>query len=402
MGLTLIERYVLKKSALAVAVATAALIAVLWVVRAVQQVDVLLNKGQGIVAYLKMTTLGVPTLTAAIIPIALLIGLIQTINALNKDSELVVMHASGASRSVLLKPFILLALFVSLIVMNLHLWVAPLSMQTLRTYVTNMRADMVSVVIQEGRFRNVGQGMLFHVASRAPGGVLKGILIHDNRDPKQTFTYLAKEGTVSEIDDRAYLILNGGQIHRQDSKEGGISIIKFNSYAFNLSDLTGGQTVHRQSQMELSTYELFFPDKNDALYKSRPGYFRAELHTRLTGGLYPIMVALMLLTFIGNPTSHRQGQVIVTAAACIAIVSVRGLTVWGEGVLRTNPSITYLIWGVPMAQIAYSSILLATDNNAMPAGLLARLEIFLNRVGLLLEPLRQRFLGERLAVEEPS
>lgn len=400
MGLSLIERYVLKKSALAVVVATAALIAVLWIVRAVQQIDVLLNKGQGIVIYLKMTTLGVPTLTAAIVPIALLIGLIHTINALNKDSELVVMHASGASRAMLFKPFIVLALLISIVVMNLHLWIAPLSMQTLRTYVTNMRADMVSIVIQEGRFRTVGHGMLFHVASRAPGGVLKGIFIHDNRNKKQTLTYLAKEGTVSEIDDRAYLILNSGQIHRRGAKDGNISIIKFNSYAFNLSDFAGGKGGKRHSQMELSTRELLFPDKQAAYYKARPGAYRAELHTRLTGGLYPIMVALMLLTFIGNPSSHRQGQVIVTIAACSAIVGVRGLTVWGEGILRTNPSIIYLVWGVPLTQIVYSSYLLATDKNAIPAGLLTGVENRLHSIGQYLEPLRLRLFGERLTVEK--
>ncbi|MEP1205928.1 MAG: LPS export ABC transporter permease LptF [Rhizobiaceae bacterium] len=402
MGLTLIERYVLKKSAIAVVVATAALIAVLWVVRAVQQVDVVLNKGQGIVTYLKMTTLGVPTLTAAIIPIALLIGLIQTINTLNKDSELVVMHASGASRSVLLKPFIVLALLISLLVMILHIWAAPWSMQTLRNYVTKMRADMVSVIIQEGRFRNVGSGMLFHVASRAPGGVLKGIFIHDNRDPKQSLTYLAKEGTVTEIDDRAYLILNGGQIHRRNEQDGSISIIKFNGYSFNLSDFAGGKKRSHKSQLELSTYDLFFPDKNASYYKARPGYYRAELHTRLTGGLYPIMVALVLLTFIGNPNSHRQGQILITIAACTAIVSLRGLTVWGEGALRTNPSIVYLVWGVPLAQIAYSSYLLATDGNAIPASLMARVEQHLHTIGQRLEPLRLRLLGERMVVEKTA
>ena len=123
MGLALIERYIFKKIFIAVLSALGGLIGVLWVIRAVQQVDVVLNKGQGIFTYLKMTSLGVPTLAAAIAPIALLIGLIQTINALNNDSELVVIHASGASRVSLLKPFLALSLLVTAFVYVLHLWV---------------------------------------------------------------------------------------------------------------------------------------------------------------------------------------------------------------------------------------------------------------------------------------
>lgn len=400
MGLTLIERYVLRKAAIAVIVASSALVAVIWVSRAIQQVDVLLDKGQGIANYLKMTSLGVPTLTAAIIPIALLIGLVQTINTLNKDSEMVVMHASGASRSVLLKPFILLSLFFSLFVATLHLWLAPLSMQTLRFYVSNMRADMVSVVIQEGQFRNVGSGMVFHVAERAPGGVLRGLLIHDNRNREQVYTYLAKEGAVTEIDSRAYLLLKGGQIQRLDTKDGGVSVIDFNTYAFNLSEFAGGVSYGKQSQMELDTYELFFPDKDDPLFKSRPGQFRAELHTRLTGWLYPIVVALMLLTFIGNPNSHRQSQTLIITAACMSIIAVRGFTVFAEGQLRTSAAMVYVVWLVPLLQIAFSSYLLATDRDAVPAGTLEKVDTALHRLGQHIEPYRQKLLGVRLNLEK--
>lgn len=400
MGLTLIERYVLRKAAIAVIVASSALVAVIWVSRAIQQVDVLLDKGQGIANYLKMTSLGVPTLTAAIIPIALLIGLVQTINTLNKDSEMVVMHASGASRSVLLKPFILLSLFFSLFVATLHLWLAPLSMQTLRFYVSNMRADMVSVVIQEGQFRNVGSGMVFHVAERAPGGVLRGLLIHDNRNREQVYTYLAKEGAVTEIDSRAYLLLKGGQIQRLDTKDGGVSVIDFNTYAFNLSEFAGGVSYGKQSQMELDTYELFFPDKDDPLFKSRPGQFRAELHTRLTGWLYPIVVALMLLTFIGNPNSHRQSQTLIITAACMSIIAVRGFTVFAEGQLRTSAAMVYVVWLVPLLQIAFSSYLLATDRDAVPAGTLEKVDTALHRLGQYIEPYRQKLLGVRLNLEK--
>ena len=253
MGFTLIERYVFKKAAYAVAIAVAGLVAVLWVTRAVQEVDVLLNKGQGILIYLKITSLGVPTMTAAILPMALMIGLIQTINGLNKNSEFVVIHASGASRSVLLKPFVALGFFASVIVLTLHLWAAPLSMQKLRSYISKVRADLVSVIVKEGKFQNVGKGLVVHIAGRAPGGLLKGIFIYDNRDPKKALTYLAKDGSVLEVLDRAYLLLEQGQIHRRDVKSGDLSIINYDSYAFNLTTLTPGKTGNSYSQMELNT-----------------------------------------------------------------------------------------------------------------------------------------------------
>lgn len=399
MGLALIERYIFRKALISVMSAGAGLIGVLWVIRAVQQVDVLLNKGQGIVTYLKMTTLGVPTLAAAIAPMALLIGLIQTINALNDDSELVVMHASGASRVTLLKPFLLLSMLVTLLVFFLHLWAGPTSMQTLRTYVTKMRADLVSVVVKEGLFQDVGKGLTFHIESRAPGGLLKGVFILDGRNKKESFTYLAKEGAISKIDSSTYLVLKDGQIQRLTLETGDLSVIKFNSYAFNLSTFSGGSSGKAMSQMEVPTLELLNPSPDSRLYQIAPGRYRAELHTRLTGGLYPLMVGLLILAYLGNPSSHRQGQGVVTTAACTVILCIRGATIVAEGGLRKDPNMIFVVWGLPLTAIVVAVFLLATDRSAFPPDLLSKTETVLGQIGKKLEPLRERLFGARMVEE---
>ncbi len=374
MGLTLIERYIFRKAFFAFLTAAAGLVGVLWIVRAVQEVDVLLNKGQGIATYLTMTSLGVPTLAAAIAPMALLIGLIQTINTLNNDSELVVIHASGASRVSLLKPFVVLSLLVSLGVYSIALWAGPMSMQTLRGYITKVRADLVSVVVREGKFQDVGKGLTFHIAARAPGGILKGVFILDGRNEKETFTYLAKEGAISKIEDKAYLVLSDGQIQRLTNATNNLSIIDFNSYAFNLSNFSGGSAGKAISQTEVPTMGLLFPDKEDWLYKHAPGRYQAELHTRLTSGLYPILVGLLLLAYLGNPNSHRQGQTIVITVACTAIIGLRGMSLVSENALRHEPFMIYLVWGIPLFSIATALVYLITDRIVIPPELISKVE----------------------------
>ena len=86
--------------------------------------------------------------------------------------------------------------------------------------------------------------------------------------------------------------------------------------------------------------------------------------------------------------------------ACLAIIGERGLTVWGEGMLRTNANMVYLVWGVPLFQIAYSTGVLITDHNLMPQGLLNWIDTTAHRLKQKLEPLRQRLLGVRLVTEE--
>ena len=370
----LLERYIFKKAIIAVAIVIAALSGVVWVVRAVQEVDIILSKGQGIFTYLQMISLGVPTLIAAVAPLALMIGLIQTINHLNDESEMVVMHASGASRMTLFKPFFAASLLVAALVYFLTIFAAPSSMATLRAFVTEVRADLVSVIVREGRFQDVGGNITFHVGERAPGGILKSVLIMDARNKKETFTYLAQEGVVSKVDENTFLVLNNGQIQRQSEGAENLSIIRFNSYAFNLSSFSSGKSGRLNSPVELSTAALISPDIASALYKKNPGRFRSELHTRLISGLYPIMVCLIVLAFLGAPSSHRQGHLIIVAAASITNIVLRGISIVVENGMASNPNLIYVAWAIPLIAIACSFLLIFSDKSLISQSLQVKIE----------------------------
>ena len=352
MGLGLLERYILKKALWSTAIIVLALTGVVWVVRAVQEVNLILNKGQGIFTYLQMTSLGVPTLVGAIVPLALLIGLIRVINSLNEDSELVVMHASGASHFALLRPFFAMCIIASIVVYTLTLWIGPMAMSTLRQFVTAVRADLVSVVVQEGRFLDVGRGLTFHVGERAPGGILKGVFILDGRKDDETFTYLARQGEISKTDEGTYLILSDGQIQRQSADSRNLSVIDFKSYAFNLSSFSGKQKTGYANRREVPTTLLWAPDPEMPLYKKSPGQLQAELHSRLASGFYPIVVGLIILVFMGTPISHRQGHRMAVFGASAAFVGVRGTTMVAEQQLGTVPFMVYPVYLVPIAAIA--------------------------------------------------
>lgn len=351
MRLSLIERYIFRKVFTTLIMAIVGLVGVVWVVRAVQEVDLVMTKGQGLGTYLMITTLGVPTLTAAIAPIALLIAAVQSINTLSGDSEFIVMHAAGASRKTLLKPVLTAGLLTAVLVYVLMLSIGPSSMRQLRAEVTEVRADLLSNAIRDGAFRDIGSALTLHVASRAPGGVLKGVFLVDGRKNEETFTYLAETGIVAKIDGETFLVLRDGEIQRLRADEEQLSIIEFDSYALNVASLSTGSGDRSTSQQELKTSELFNPDPNDRFYQERPGYFRSELHARLTGGLYPIAAVFIIVAFLGFPRTNRQGQTGAATMASVSFVGVRVLGIVAESALRTDPAMVFVVWGLPILGI---------------------------------------------------
>ncbi len=94
--------------------------------------------------------LSVPALVMIIAPLALFIAILYTLNRLNSDSELIVMNAAGLSPMIILRPFAILTLVVTLIVGSITLFAMPESFRALRTIITKVRADVVTRILQEG------------------------------------------------------------------------------------------------------------------------------------------------------------------------------------------------------------------------------------------------------------
>ncbi|MFD0915682.1 LptF/LptG family permease [Pseudahrensia aquimaris] len=392
--MSLLERYIFRKTMVALLISAGALVGVVWIVRAIQEVDVVMTKGRGIATYLQMTTLGVPTLTAAILPVALLIALLQVLKGLNQDSELVVMHSAGASRASLLRPFMAVGLIVMASVYTLNLWLGPASMLTLRTFITEIRADLVSVAIREGAFRDAGDGLTFHVASRKPGGVLTSVFVLDTRSEKETLSYIAREGLITKQDDQSFLVLKDGQIQSLPKGTDRISVVKFSSYALNLSSLSGGGSGKSSySQFEIPTAELLSPNPEEGLYKAKPERYRAEFHVRFSGGLHALATVLIIVAMIGYPQSHRGGGMQEATLAALAVIGIRVGTVALENAARTSDFAIAMMWVLPLVGIIIPALFIASGSTL---GLTQKAQARIDRNNEIAINLLKRALPKRL------
>ena len=118
------------------------------------------------------------------------------LNKLGNDSELIVMNAAGMPPWVLFRPFLAAGIVVSLLVTLISIYVSPWGLRELRRWATEVRADLVSNVIQPGRFTKLEERLTLHIRERHPNGQLLGIFIDDQRNPKERVTILAEQGDI--------------------------------------------------------------------------------------------------------------------------------------------------------------------------------------------------------------
>ena len=146
--------------------------------------------------------------------------------------------------------------------------VDPYARQRGRELVAAARADLLSLVIQEGTFRKIEDGLFIQIGERLADGRLGGIFVADSRTEGTDLVYYAKYGTVVEKGDENVLVMQDGEIHRK-LPGNDISVIRFLSYAFDLSVFTASRHAEALSEGPHASYLFQRTPTNSRRARSR-------------------------------------------------------------------------------------------------------------------------------------
>lgn len=357
LGGSILSRYLFRQTAGAVLLILLSLTGVVWIALALRQLNLVTSQGQDTWLFLKMTFLALPNLMALIAPIALLVASIHVLNRLNGDSELIVMTAGGATVWTIARPLLLVATILSVVVSISNHLILPWSLRTLRDYVIQMRTDLITQVIQPGRFSSPEPNLTFHIRDRARDGELKGLVMHDAREQKQVSTFLAERGWIVKQDGQGYLLMEKGHILRRSGPQEPVRIIEFESYAIDLERFEPKESGPELKPRERYFSELVRPAADDALAKQQPGLLRAELHERLSSPLYPFAFVLLTVAFIGQAQTTRQNRVQAIVAAFLLAAGCRLGGLAGTNLVALKPANTWIVYAIPVGAMVVGTLM---------------------------------------------
>ena len=351
--MSLIGRYIFRQLCQAFLLCLVTLILIVWLTQVLREFDVITAQGQTFGTFFTMTVLVMPAFVNVIAPVSLFIATLYTLNRLNSDSELVVLSAAGASRWRIIAPFLLLTAMVAVLVGAINISLMPRSLSVLRLLITAARADLISNVIQPGRFSTPERGITFHIGARTPQGDLLGLLVDDRRDADEHITYIAERGRIAGSDEGSYLVMEQGSVQRQQAgRIERTQIVVFDRYLIDIAQLSESKKTVLYKPRERSTVFLFSPDPEDPYYKAYPGRFRAELHERLSSPLLPILLVFVAIANVGFARTTREGRGFATAVAIGTAAGSMLLIVSAQNLAQKHGWAVPLVYGVPMAVIA--------------------------------------------------
>jgi len=317
-----IDRYIFRTTLASFAVILVSLTGVIWITQALRGIDLMTSQGQTILTFLGITSLVIPSLVLVISPIALMIAVSHTLNKLATDSEIIVMNAAGLSPARLFRPFVYATCVVATLVAFIGAYLAPDGLRRIKQWDAEITADVLTNVLQPGRFAQLDQNLTIRIRERQPGGLLKGIFIDDRRDPKERVSIVADHGTVVKNEGGSFLILEDGNLERFEAGKRDPALVAFGRYGFDMSKFNKGHDVTLGIR-ERYLWELLAPEESDQTYQQLQGQFRAELHDRFISPIYPFAFAALTFAFLGAPRTTRQSRNFSIGGAALAALGVR-------------------------------------------------------------------------------
>jgi lipopolysaccharide export system permease protein len=324
-----IGRYIFRTTFGAFLVVLVSVTTLMWITQALRDIDLMTNEGQSILTFVGLTALIIPLLVMIIAPIAFMVAMAYVLNKLATDSELIVMNAAGMPPWHLFRPFLAVAAVVALMVLVIAAYLSPRCLRELGQWVSEIRADLVTRIVQPGRFVPLQGGALtLHIRERLPNGQLLGIFIDDQRNPKERVTFLAEQGDIRSNTGGTigtFLLLADGSVQRQQVGDRDPNIVQFDKYAFDLSQLSSSpQGTQKYSSRERYLWELYGTNPDDPSLNDRPEQMRAELLDRIAAPLYPLVIAVLAFAYLGAPRTTRQSRTLSLISAIVAVAVLRG------------------------------------------------------------------------------
>lgn len=329
--MTLIQGYLLRQIAKPVAGACAALAGIGILSQSLDQLQLIVERGQSVWVMVKLTLLAVPQLLAVVLPIGLFVGALIALTRLQREQELTAVFASGVTRWQAIRPMIRVAVILAVLTLAITTLVQPWAQREARAEAFSIRTDLAAALVEEGRFVQGPNGLTVYVQQIEQNGLLKNIFVYVEKGDQVT-TWDAAEARFGKLNGEPILTLINGSWQRYSSK-GVLEYLSFGRQDVPLGAYAAVTERIRYKPADLYLTQLLNPSPNDLRQAGSAGELLAEANARLSAPLYALLAMALALTAIMGGAFSRTGYGLRIAKAAAVFLIIR---IIGYGVVAAS------------------------------------------------------------------
>ena len=358
----ILTKYIFKQLILSFVLILLGMTALVWLTQSLRMIDMIVTKGVPMSIFLEMTLLVLPNFIQILSPLALFAVILFVFSRMEADKEIMVMKAIGMSNRQIMTPALILAVLLTIIGYILTLQIVPKSHEELSSLKWRVRNDLTHLLLQEGQFNNLNNGLTLYIKERADDGSVRGIMAYDAKNPNNISILIAEKGYIFQEKNGFQLVFQKGTRQEYNPKTKEFSILKFNKYNMFFSDKKQTNKNKELDESEQTLSFLLSVKESDVNNPIQYRKYKTEALKRLTKPLYNLTFMLLAMFAILSPFYNRRGQMgrvnfiilatILVQSLCLAFENLTAKNLWFAPLLFLNIFVpVILIYFLTMKQI---------------------------------------------------
>jgi len=248
----ILDRYIFTELLPPFFISLAALCFVMLTKELLRLVELLVSKGVGLMAVLKVFAHLLPSFLVLTLPIAGIIASISAFSRLSYDKELLAMRAAGLSLLRLARPVMIYSCLIFSLTLLLSQWGQPWTSVSLKKLALSLLREQLTLALDRGTFNEPVPRMVIYVADSRDGDPTPGIFISDERNPDEARIIAAAQYAVRHdaANNQVWIQLFEGTIHTKPPDAEQYQLASFSTYnlAIPLQQTQYSQVEERQSR----------------------------------------------------------------------------------------------------------------------------------------------------------
>jgi len=292
---------------------------VLLMGRMLKLADLVVSKGVPLADIFLMIAYLLPNFAIITIPMSLLFAVLLAFSRLSADSEIIAIKSSGISLYRILPPILTISLAAYLMTAATALYALPKCSIAFKELLYQSIQGRLSLNLKAQVFNSDIPGLLIYINKNSgQSGILSGVMIQDERDPKEVSTIFAETGSVdmNRMSKKMHLHLLDGNIHQSRPKEG-YRLLGFQEYDLEI-DLSKAAAGFEKNELDMTLSEIRQNLKKGGFSKKLTEDMGLEVHRRFAMPFACIIFAIIAIPLgIQNRRSGKAAGFSLSVATLI-------------------------------------------------------------------------------------
>ena len=226
---------------------------IIWILQAVNFLDIISEDGHSIATYFKYSLLNLPKILSKILLLSFFLSLFYVLVSYDEKNQLLIYWSNGISKNKFLSKIFFFSFLFIFFSFFLSFMIVPFTQDKARSFIRSSSLDFFPALIKPKQFIDTVENLTIFI-NKKENDKIENLILKDSSNINNIQLIIAKKGKIVSENDNKYLYLYNGKIINSSSNKKS-TVFNFNETRFNLDKYKTKTTTTPKIQ-ELNSFEI--------------------------------------------------------------------------------------------------------------------------------------------------